>query len=444
MKRQAALVILLLFLVTVTIISNIFPSKTSSSLSLQTSSTLTDAGEEVVTTTYVDASGKPMIASDKGYASVRKTKKTDGKVVLEEYLDADGMPVTVSSGYSMIARSYTNGLNTTITYLDENKAPVIITSGYDTIHRTFNARRLADTDTYWVTSAEGEKQVTRKQGYARYRRFYNDDKKLIKVEYKDITGNPAVLSLGQSGYTRSYDTEGRVTVQEYIDADGKPMNTRKGYSRIIYTYTESGKITQYQNLNGVAVTMGKNQYGILSSDDQKVMLDEEGNTLFRLDNILNTYPYLVLIGGVIAILLAIFLRGKARMVFVILYLGFVIYMTMAWREQGNQRTALLLFSSYRRFFSSSSMRRQINNNIWLFIPLGVGVCSALKNHTSTARAALLTTIVCILISVGIEIVQYVAGIGLAEVDDVVSNGLGGVIGAGIAACYQTRRKNEKA
>ncbi len=36
--------------------------------------------------------------------------------------------------------------------------------------------------------------------------------------------------------------------------------------------------------------------------------------------------------------------------------------------------------------------------------------------------------IAVLISAGIELIQYVTGLGLAELDDMLSNGLGGMLG----------------
>ena len=66
------------------------------------------------------------------------------------------------------------------------------------------------------------------------------------------------------------------------------------------------------------------------------------------------------------------------------------------------------------------MRVEIINNIWLFLPLG----TILFRLSQKRRVA----IIAVLISVGIEVLQYATGLGLAEFDDVISNGLGGMMG----------------
>lgn len=63
---------------------------------------------------------------------------------------------------------------------------------------------------------------------------------------------------------------------------------------------------------------------------------------------------------------------------------------------------------------------EILNNIWLFVPFGV----ILYRLFPKAWVLLFS----ILSSALIEVLQYFSGLGLAEVDDVISNGLGGLIG----------------
>ncbi|HTL08534.1 MAG TPA: VanZ family protein [Chitinophagaceae bacterium] len=63
-------------------------------------------------------------------------------------------------------------------------------------------------------------------------------------------------------------------------------------------------------------------------------------------------------------------------------------------------------------------------NIVLFIPLPFFL-SLIFNIKSTARLVL----VCFLISLVVEVTQYVAGIGVADVDDIIFNTLGACMGA---------------
>ena len=441
----------------------------SSDLKTTKTSSIDEFGREVITTSYVDKDGQVTVAADKGYAIYRQTK-VDGRSVLEEYLDASGAPVLLSSGYATVKRDYEDGLNTRIIYLDTTGAPVVINNGYNTIHRTYNDQRLADTDTYWI----GEQQVERTQGYWSLHRFYNDKKQLVRQEYRGQNGElvinssgyailirtyneagkveteryygtdeqPIARSLGQYGYSRSYDEKGRTVSTTYLGADGKPANTSRGYATVKNEYTPEGTKSLYYDVDNNPVTIGRNQYGVLRSDDQRVLLNEEGEALSRIDNFLSPRPYAVLILGIALTIIAVTIRGyKVQIAFLVCYLIFVALMTIVWRETGSvTKRNYELFSSYRLFFSNKGTRQQILYNVWLFVPLGAIFAGILGSKFSGSQSFLLAVMACILVSCTIELIQLVGGLGFFEFDDMVSNGLGGLIGAGVA-CIARGNKN---
>ena len=458
MKRISALLIVAAF-IAFSLYSLLIPTYSSQNLQAVT----TDSGNNQTTTTYQTPDGRIVIAADKGYARIRKTTNDEGQVVLEEYLDAEFTPVILSAGYSAIRRSYSDGLNTEICYLGPDGTPVVINNGYDTIRRSYNDRNLADTDTYFISNTA----VERAQGYAVLKRIYGtgaNQKRVIRQEYRGLDGelvlnssgyawwtreyhengkvseeryflpdgSPAVLSLGNSGYQRDYDGEGRTTETRYLDTAGNVANTIRGYAIIRNEYTDEGTKTFYYNADGTPVTGGKSQYGILSTGDQQIYLDEEGQIITRLDNILGNYHALVIAAGVIITILALAVRRKWRIVFLAVYIGFILYMTMAYREAGLSRSRFEFFWSYRQFWNNRGLRLQILNNIFLFIPLGVVLMSLLSANGRAGKAAVLTVMISIVLSVIIETIQLTFRIGLFEFDDVLNNGMGGMIGALIA------------
>ena len=70
------------------------------------------------------------------------------------------------------------------------------------------------------------------------------------------------------------------------------------------------------------------------------------------------------------------------------------------------------------------MRADILRNIWLFVPIGAFLYRFYPKRW--------IVIIPVVISFFIEAIQYFTGIGLCELDDVISNGLGGAIGYGMA------------
>ena len=71
------------------------------STNLQLRTELHPKTRRVLSQTYVDAAGNPVAADDKGYATVRYEYTDKGKVALEEYLDAAGVPVNCRDGRLM-------------------------------------------------------------------------------------------------------------------------------------------------------------------------------------------------------------------------------------------------------------------------------------------------------------------------------------------------------
>ena len=71
------------------------------------------------------------------------------------------------------------------------------------------------------------------------------------------------------------------------------------------------------------------------------------------------------------------------------------------------------------------IRVEVINNVWLFIPFGIGMYR-IDQKKSIFLAALLFSIL-------IETTQYITGLGVAEFNDVFENAMGGMIGAVLAS-----------
>ena len=62
------------------------------------------------TETYVDAEGNPVIASDKGYATIRYTYEGKNKrIATIELLDTEGNLINGTDGYARMERKYSIG-----------------------------------------------------------------------------------------------------------------------------------------------------------------------------------------------------------------------------------------------------------------------------------------------------------------------------------------------
>lgn len=83
-----------------------------------------------------------------------------------------------------------------------------------------------------------------------------------------------------------------------------------------------------------------------------------------------------------------------------------------------------LFSYADKFFKDQSIRVGVINNIWLFIPFGTGLYRNIQKKW--------VLLIPFLLSVAIETIQYIMGLGIAEFDDIFGNTVGGWVGIAVA------------
>lgn len=92
---------------------------------------------------------------------------------------------------------------------------------------------------------------------------------------------------------------------------------------------------------------------------------------------------------------------------------------------------LIPFHSYRAVMAGGNKEILRSNfmNVVLFYPAGLFACELLPKSWSRAKRVILVAVLFALVSVGIEFCQYHFALGQAEIDDVIHNALGAVIGA---------------
>ena len=152
----------------------------------------------------------------------------------------------------------------------------------------------------------------------------------------------------------------------------------------------------------------------------RLQLSRGGHVLLNVDNILSGFPFTVVLFGVFVTLLIIVAPKKLRIVLSVLYVVFILYETLMFRETGDTRLNLQLFSYAQVFLVSMSRRTGVINNVWLFVPFGASLYMQLKKKRFL--------LVPLLFSLAIEVTQYVTSLGIAELDDLFGNTLGGAIG----------------
>ena len=406
-------------------------------------------------TDYVDSDGRITIAADKGYATVIVTTLSYNSK-LEQYYDDHGNPISRYNGYFGILQDYDEKGNCIrITYLNHDGEPIIIANGYAIEERKYNDRQQEISIRYFDTEGEpvltplyghGEiKEYNEKGrnsrityidtsgvptmtglGYASVTRNYyvSDGPENGKVEseyYFDEAGNPVSLALGQYGVHKEYDEYGRQAVLTYLDASGKAIRTNKGYTTLVRTFYANNSIAteRYLDLDGNPFSLSEGQYGVKNYGNQTVYLDENGNESFNLKNILYNHSRIVIPLVLSIVILSALAGRKQNIILLVFCIMAIAYMTLLFRDSDSAGHSGLL-RYYRRMFFDSWARADIIKNVWLFIPLGTVL------YRLYPKAAIL--LVPIALSVLIEGIQLLAGIGTCELDDVISNGLGGWIG----------------
>ena len=414
----------------------------------------------VTRTSYVNPDGVITDAINMGYATVCRMRDDNDRVVEERYLDASGNPVARYGDYYGLSYEY-DETSTVITYLDAEGNPVKCSAGYSTIVRTQVGGRASD-DFYYDLNG---KQVQCSDGYYGIHRGYDSDgqntsltfldkdghavcissgyaiktyqrdgnETVVGERYFDTEGNPVRSSLGQYGELYQRNEQGYIDQITYLDANSNPASTNTGYTILKCTYHRDGPTDtdMFFDANGNPKALSKGQYGIKRSGKVNLLLDRNGNVMLCVDNLLNGFPCMVVVFGCVVCLLMIVLPKSLSVVLTIVYVAFILYETLMFRESGDARTNFVLFSYAGKFLKEQSVRVGVINNIWLFIPLGTGLYRWFQK-----KWALLVPFV---ISVAIETTQYVTGLGIAEFDDVFGNTMGGWIGVLVAYIIMTWR-----
>ena len=417
--------------------------------------------KNVTSTSYVNSEDTVTDAIDMGYATVQRTRNSAGQVTEEFYLDvagnpverygeycgiayeyndgdivirylgADKQPMMLSSGYSAIVRTLVEGKSTDDFYYDLNKQPIQCTGGYYGLHREYDEQGLNRSITYFD---ENRQPVICTAGYAAKTYLRDSEGTVIGERYFDTEGKPVKSSLGQYGELYQRDEQGRISQITYLGADGNPTPTNAGYTVMKRTYHRDGTADtdMYFDADGNPMVLSKGQHGIKRSGKVNLLLDKNGHVMLCVDNILNGFPFMVVISGCVICLLILLLPKKMSIFLTAAYVVFILYETLMFRETGDARTNFVLLSYADRFLTEQAVRVGVINNIWLFAPLGAGLYRIIQKRW--------VLLVPFLMSVAIETTQYITGLGIAEFDDVFGNTMGGWIGVLTAWAWLSRRK----
>lgn len=154
----------------------------------------------------------------------------------------------------------------------------------------------------------------------------------------------------------------------------------------------------------------------------------------------------LLVFTITAIYLLLYRRYKEKQFFrlvifvsLLLWVAVITIATLTDRTSAELSVApqLIPFHSYRAVVAGENKEILRSNfmNVVLFYPAGLLAYELLPKTWKGYRKILLVTLVFAMFSVGIEVCQYCFALGQAEVDDVIHNTLGALIGAAVCTIH---------
>lgn len=169
--------------------------------------------------------------------------------------------------------------------------------------------------------------------------------------------------------------------------------------------------------------------------------------LSRLASFYIVIPFVVLIW--IIVFLAEYKKWKRLIILISsLYFAIYIYVMFLYRINGKDSVVVLSpFHSIRNMLKylelglKNEYLRQCLFNIFVFIPLGLLLSSLFRN-----RRGVFIILIGIVISVGTEIIQYLLCLGWADIDDVINNTCGliiGIVGHSVIRRIIGKKKNNR-
>lgn len=120
----------------------------------------------------------------------------------------------------------------------------------------------------------------------------------------------------------------------------------------------------------------------------------------------------------------------------VVFLGIVaaiLYTTVLSRSENSQEPSWIPFYTFVEAKLQPELYRTMLMNIFLFQPIGLALPNLLPKK---AHPVFVTVVFAMLLSIGVEAAQFHYQLGRCEIDDVIMNTLGAVIGA--AACGLVR------
>ena len=289
-----------LFLILICILLFAITAKAELSTNLQIQKEMKPKTNLTARETYVDSQGNPVVASDKGYATVAYTY--NGVNLMEtNFLDAQGNLVNNTDGYATIKYEYKLRAVIRTAYFNATGEPVNGPKGYSVQEINRGTRGLEldvheyDADgkllTHCVTeyvdikkdnlikskswyNVQGE-PTAGPDGYAKVAYEYFKRKKCRITYYNPDGSHYYYLKAGYAEKEQIYE-KGNISELNYYGEGRAPIPGPDGYSSAKYTYTQGGKatLTMYYNADGTLYFTKNGYCGIKQVKENRRVVDE--------------------------------------------------------------------------------------------------------------------------------------------------------------------------
>ena len=232
--------------------------------------------------------------------------------------------------------------------------------------------------------------------------------------YFDEEMQPIRSVMNGYGIRHEYTEDGKETVIKRLDADGNLMTNTDNYVIVIKTYLPNGKLhtEMYYDENGNPFKLNSGTYGYLYENGKTSCLNANGEKFFSLSYFLHHSRISVILAGTILLLLIMLPSQKINLLLLVAYTAFIVHMTI-WDRTLQYNTLYLTFPLNAYLFFTSD---EIMMNIWLFVPLGA-ILYKLFHMWEIIAIPIAVTLV-------IETLQIVYGIGAFELTDIIANSMG--------------------
>ena len=106
----------------------------------------------------------------------------------------------------------------------------------------------------------------------------------------------------------------------------------------------------------------------------------------------------------------------------------VLFITLLRRTAGDTGLCLIPFHAFAAAKAQPEVWRMLLMNVFLFVPVGLTLPWVLPEKWRPGRRCLTAVMAGLILSIGIEWLQYRCALGTAETDDVLCNTLGALLG----------------